>query len=999
MPADRHFLYRSADDIFYAFQFDGTAVTDDNQNVASVATNLAITAAAASATRIFAFDNANDTVRVWDTDWNRQASEDFSPRGTTYRAMACSDTHLIMINSSETAEYYNLSDLSAATTLDQALGTGRVQGATFAGGFLFTLDDNNNLLEKRNANGTRLSPRVQVTLPDQTRRTLISTKTVVMPIARDTGLSIQYDLNLSRLGSLTLGSSNSWFAGLTTYASVLPPTVPGETSIATTPTDTTIAVELSEAEENRSPITRYEYRYAVGASVPDATEWIETGLDFTIENLQAETQYTIEARAVNAIGEGPIASATVSTQATPITFTITPRSATVADGGPVVFDVVASESVTGIAQSDFSVNVGTITALSGSGMDYAVTVTSPSTGSGTLVLTIAAGAANEGNTAASGRVTYATRPGKPVIQSTARQLVIIDTDYCLTINISGNPLEVYATGDLEGFEQNWDADAGTLKIFGRPDRNFRGAWLVHAKDRVDPTDIVTDDVFFDVVPKAPIFGVLPDIHLYREVPLNIDIPIENLGAYTAKSLLVGMKSEKSEEGVKIGGQLSGDTEYTVAEGDISIVAAYAGGVSQMRDFPIFIEEGAVPELGAITVTPKGNYAEVTFDELDHAIAYEWFREDIDVLWQSFSENRNIINPATVEIENGNLQATLSFQRVMNANAYQYRVNTAQGQGQWVDFVGTLANNMITMIIPDLEEGVTYTVQLRVSSPWIGVPISIQVTGGRLAHVLKRDTANSALFLFNTGVPEDGVAVTEKKIFLPTGCEDSAGIAVDGDTAYVLDISDRAIYVFSTSVDSNTRAPLIRKFGVPADVTFSIGPHSPDYLRADIAIYDDKLYLFSPGDSDREVTSFSKNTANGATATIDETFLFNSVYPPSVITAHGYHIDVDANNFYLDYIRTSGGYNNHRFLIADRFPTDKSRISGTELRFSSLAPVQGMKVIGDRVYLYHGGVGTFRIYRSRTNLNSTQLLTDAYINRFTMPPDVSGGGIVGLDILR
>ena len=104
MPADRHFLYRSADDIFYAFQFDGTAVTDDNQNVASVATNLAITAAAASATRIFAFDNANDTVRVWDTDWNRQSSEDFSPRGTTYRAMACSDTHLIMINSSETAE-------------------------------------------------------------------------------------------------------------------------------------------------------------------------------------------------------------------------------------------------------------------------------------------------------------------------------------------------------------------------------------------------------------------------------------------------------------------------------------------------------------------------------------------------------------------------------------------------------------------------------------------------------------------------------------------------------------------------------------------------------------------------------------------------------------------------------------------------------------------------------------------------------------------------------
>lgn len=442
----------------------------------------------------------------------------------------------------------------------------------------------------------------------------------------------------------------------------------------------------------------------------------------------------------------------------------------------------------------------------------------------------------------------------PVIQSTARQNIIVDTDYSLTINISGNPLEAYATGDLEGFEQDWDADAGTLKIFGRPDRNFSGGWLVHAKDRVDPTNIVTDDVFFDVVPKAPIFGTLPDIHLYREVPLNIDIPIQNLGGYTAKSLLVGMKSEKVEEGVKIGGQLSGDTEYTIAESDIAIVAEYAGGVSQMRDFPIFIEEGAVPELGAITVTPKGNYAEVTFDELNHAIAYEWLREDIDVLWQSFSENRNIINPATVAVENGNLQAAVSFQRVLNANAYQYRVNIANSQGQWVDFVGTLANDRITTIIPDLEEGVTYTVQLRVSSPWIGVPITLSITGGRLAYCVNYNGANSALYIFNTGTAENAIAATVKKILLPTGNADPRGIAIRNGNAYCLDGTDRRIYVFPLSTAHNARAVAERSFTVPGG-----GRGRIDDL---IDIFGDTLYFRNAAS---QVVTLNPDTANNAAA--------------------------------------------------------------------------------------------------------------------------------------
>ena len=65
------------------------------------------------------------------------------------------------------------------------------------------------------------------------------------------------------------------------------------------------------ADEGTSEITRYEYRYAEGASVPEETAWTSAGTrrTKTIDSLSDTTQYAFEVRAVSPAGEGEAARA------------------------------------------------------------------------------------------------------------------------------------------------------------------------------------------------------------------------------------------------------------------------------------------------------------------------------------------------------------------------------------------------------------------------------------------------------------------------------------------------------------------------------------------------------------------------------------------------------------------------------------------------------------------------------------------------------------------
>ena len=92
-------------------------------------------------------------------------------------------------------------------------------------------------------------------------------------------------------------------------------TTPAAPTIVVTPSTTSASVAVTApSDTGGTDITSWEYRYAVGTTIPNATAWTDTGntnLTIAITGLAEGTQYAVEVRGVNAQGSG--ASSGVST--------------------------------------------------------------------------------------------------------------------------------------------------------------------------------------------------------------------------------------------------------------------------------------------------------------------------------------------------------------------------------------------------------------------------------------------------------------------------------------------------------------------------------------------------------------------------------------------------------------------------------------------------------------------------------------------------------------
>ena len=326
------------------------------------------------------------------------------------------------------------------------------------------------------------------------------------------------------------------------------------------------------------------------------------------------------------------------------------------------------------------------------------------------------------------------------IESIDEQFVPLGTtDYDLVIDIAGKPDTVEASGHMEGFAQHWDAVNGQLHIRSKEvTRLISGVfWTIKI---TKGTQTLTADIAYNVVKAAPIFQTLVMLHLYRDVPINIDILIQNIpDLIVPNSQLIGLKSTLQDYGLNIGGELAADANFSVNEGDISvIVPSETGGTSEMHDYAYQIESGHPPAIGTPVFTPKGGHGTLEFTDVTHALGYEWTVQEGDadrVDWSVFDSTRQLIDPGAVDVTPGHLQVTIKFPNIAGASSYEYRLESDDHEVDWKRFVGTLANGMITTIIPDLQDGVTYTLRLRVASPWVGTPVSITVYGGRLAYCM------------------------------------------------------------------------------------------------------------------------------------------------------------------------------------------------------------------------------------------------------------------------
>ena len=556
------------------------------------------------------------------------------------------------------------------------------------------------------------------------------------------------------------------------------------------------------------------------------------------------------------------------------------------------------------------------------------------------------------------------------------------TDYDLVIDITGDPETVEVTGHMEGFDYHWDATNDQLHIRAvEVTRLIAGVfWTVKlTKD----TEVLTADIAYNVVKAPPIFETLAMLHLYKGVPINIDILIQNIpNLIVPNARLLGLKSELQEYGMNIKGQLPADANLTIDEGDISmIVPSETGGTSEMHEYSYEIESGSPPAIVSPTWQPKGNYGELTFTDVNHALGYEWTLETGDAaVWNFFNSTRGVINPGQVEVTPGNLNVTLKFPNVAAASSYEYMLESENHTVDWTRFVGTLENGMITTIIPDLPDGETLTLRLRVSSPWVGPPISVTIYGGRIAYTVHKAGANSYLYVFHTGVADGGSATRIKRILLPTGREDPRGLAISGNLAYVADGTDDVISVFNhADTDDGDRATELGAFDLLATGTI---------YR--IAIWEDEIYINQNYNGDF-MNAYDRNSTYGEDITHLRSLnlLENaSNYLNSIRINSVKGLSADSTRIYLG--ESGGG----RTTGAHVAPYDReSSVSDTDADYAFDLPnthLRGLSVIGDIFYSVDDD--NFSVFRRDPDDDSDSLV----IKTFSYPSGLSNS--VGLDIL-
>ena len=598
--------------------------------------------------------------------------------------------------------------------------------------------------------------------------------------------------------------------------------------------------------------------------------------------------------------------------------------------------------------------------------------------------------------AGSGTATVTAVPLPLSIESIAEQFIALNTeDYDLVIDIAGSPDTVEAKGHMEGFIQDWDAVNGQLHIKSdKVTRLISGVdWDIDIRKG---TQTLMGQVAYNVIQAAPIFETLQTIHLYRGVPINFDIVIQNIPPLLIPNArLLGLKSELVEYGVNVKGSIGATDNLSINTGNVRIVVpSETGGADTVYEFPYEIEAGSPPAIGTPVFTPKGNYGSLEVADVPHAFGYEWTLEAGDeATWNFFSNSRNVIDPATVEITPGNLNVTIKFPNISGASSYEYQLVSEISEIPWKRFTGTLSNNMITTIIPDLEDGVEYTLRLRVASPWIGKPISVTVYGGRIVYCIHdASKGDDMLYLFHTGVANGGTATRIKRVLLPTTLTTTGGLAVDADrNVYILNMvehasGEKALYVFNASVidaanDGDRIAPS-KKNPLPSDVGSNADGRG-------LFVYNNELYMLLSGTAtgtgvfrsgrtiaslsvaDGQTLTGSRHTEFKAGNTISRNQYFDglSVTADFMFVMSSTHPQVATVNLYE---RDSGLVTTERFqnyTLSDENNTAIPR-----------GDVKGLKVIDDAFYV----IKDLELVRTKFN-NANRYQQEWFMN---LPPGLT-----------
>ena len=439
----------------------------------------------------------------------------------------------------------------------------------------------------------------------------------------------------------------------------------------------------------------------------------------------------------------------------------------------------------------------------------------------------------------------------PNIEQVGPLNIVIEEPYSVDIDITGSFTEAWIDGLYKKF--GYRINGNTLTIFGTADELLSdGRWTVNVRWS---GGVVQSVIRYNFIHQTLVIQSEANYTIYQGFPVNIVIQILNIfQSILINGLLLSLYWEESEdiEGINILGTPTEDN-ISVDSGSFDVMASNTAG-ALMRNSGITVEDGTPPSPSNAEFTGKGAYGVLDLPDVNNALGYEWTTDvGDDPDWKFFSDSRNLIDIDQIDVTPGNLEVTIKFPNVTDALKYEYSLESEMVVTEWTEFDFTLSNNMITTIIPDLEDGTEYTLRLRVASPWVGEHVTITVYGGRICYTLQTDNSdrdNQWLYIFHTGHAHGSTASRIKRLLLPTSLSypSEGGLAVNSEgDVFILNLQDgagneKALYVFEAdtieSADDGSRLTQDRKNPFPSESFTS------NALRArGMGEYDGDLYIY------------------------------------------------------------------------------------------------------------------------------------------------------------
>ena len=420
-------------------------------------------------------------------------------------------------------------------------------------------------------------------------------------------------LTISIAGDVVSPGNNAASQNFTIHASAVPIT------LSITATDITKGETVTVTATAASDVT--------GIALSDFS--VDAG---TVQNFQATSArvYTVDV-VMPSTGTGTVTvtleqNAAVETNAAAtieiaygIGVTLSIDNSNISNGEVGTVTATFGRAPTGIAQNDFSTDVGTLENFRGSGTIYMIDIRVPNVGSGSGTITLLLDAATEGSSLAT--IAFSYSDDSVFIEVVDVQNILVDTeDYELmlaTRNVQASH-KVSAIGDWDnGFYHAFDQSTGQIMIKNprverlETQKNWR--FLVEDAGAV----LAERDVGYNVVPEVPVIGQVERQTIYKGLNYNIFIPVTGIPAEARiRGNLIGAKSVATHEGgVTILGNLPAGANIDFTEFEAPLYVANNAG-SHQRNIPFAISEGTPTDV-------PGSLSNVSASAQGTSIRFSW----------------------------------------------------------------------------------------------------------------------------------------------------------------------------------------------------------------------------------------------------------------------------------------------------------------------------------------------------------------------------------------